>query len=1017
MSGQIDKLLPYGIGGVAFLAFLFFVARPFFTTLAGDAAKAAPGAARKLYRRLRPVGGRKLKRYRDQVRVENSRVRLGLSQASGSGSQGAPGLRDVYVPLHCETDGGRGDAATQLRGHRAMLLGAPGAGKSLLLKHEMLEWVDGGDDSRLPVIVSLHACNTSPDPFETLITKKFENSGINAATALDMVQTRLASGGLRVFFDGLDEVGTDHFERVIQRLREFAVQYDSCDMVVSCRTAAYDGQLQDLFDQEVRVAEFDDASILRFLSKWPDFADSVTAARLFQALQEDPELKVLARSPLMLTMIAYLQSGDRPESVGPLPNSRARFYDMAVAHLLDRDRLLNRSEAIGAYHAGRKTLVLQRLALTQLGESSARGDRQEVTRQRFESVIDELLPGFDLERDPHLQRMLIEIVSRSELIKDIDRGRHYQFTHLTLLEYLAACELRTDEQRLMDHYRRAPQPWRETVRMWCAVTRGDCTRVVREIFEDSDMWRKVLALQCLADAVHIEEALAEEILAFFLDRLGAPGDTRGDIAKGLGTLAASSSPRGRRVREALIAAARGPASDRRSAALQALTVSGRQEAAQALAELRDDEARVALQAMGDVAVLSLARAAEERGEIWAVRSLGVVGTPAAAVQLAGMLWTDGLGPVSRTAAWNLASLMRNPEVCDALNEWAPAHTPLEGAYTGIWDGLHQLKGLTTIAARVAWLIDGAGWESGSVSGLMDEEEHFQGVHAIHPLIGIPLFACAEFRTEAPPDGDRPAWTGIDSRIAEAQAVLGSPPSHIARTVISNRRTGTIYWLFGTQQVPTIEAQRALEPLRDELLAQRGVTAGHQAVLRALPWVVQAELMRLRFGAFSQGKALREKWRHVHEQPDPPRIPNAVAWIMGWLLAILAVGVGGTRLVSGAFGWRPWELGPYGPQWLAITMTAVIVGAGVVAFVGINLFDEQDWALEAGVVAALVEVLCMCYLFWLALVTGRDLIGWSVPLGLAAVLAGACVSAGILTARINDKRNNPLHAALSAAAPA
>ena len=39
----------------------------------------------------------------------------------------------------------------------------------------------------------------------------------------------------------------------------------------------------------------------------------------------------LARSPLMLTLIAYLQSGDRPESVGPLPNSRARFYDMAVA--------------------------------------------------------------------------------------------------------------------------------------------------------------------------------------------------------------------------------------------------------------------------------------------------------------------------------------------------------------------------------------------------------------------------------------------------------------------------------------------------------------------------------------------------------------------------------------------------------------------------------------------------------------------------------------------------------------
>ncbi|WP_326577232.1 NACHT domain-containing protein [Streptomyces sp. NBC_00481] len=669
MSGQIKELLPYGLGGVAALALLLFVARPFLTTLAGDAAKALPGAVRKLYRRLRPVGGRKLKRYRDQVRGENSRVRLDLSQTPGSQGQGAPGLRDVYVPLQCELDGGRGDAATQLRGHRTMLLGAPGAGKSLLLKHEMLEWADSGDDKRLPVIVNLHACNTTQDPFETLITRKFEKAGISAPTAEDMVRTRLESGELRVFFDGLDEVGTDHFERVIQQLRDFAVENTNCAMAISCRTAAYDGQLQDLFDHEVRVAEFDDASILRFLSKWPDFTDPVTAARLFQALQDDPELKVLARSPLMLTMIAYLQSGDRPESVGPLPNSRARFYDMAVAHLLDRDRLLNRSEAIGAYHAGRKTLVLQRLALTQLSESSARGDRQEITRERFESVIEQLLPGFDMERDPHLQRLLTEIVSRSELIKDIDRGRHYQFTHLTLLEYLAACELRSDEQRLMDHYRRAPQPWRETVRMWCAVTRGDCTRVVREIFEDDDLWRKVLALQCLADAVHIEESLAAEILAYFLDRLGAPGDTQGDVTKGLGTLAASSSPRGLRVRDALITAARGAASERRSAAVKALTVSGRQEAAHALAQLRDDEARAALQAMGDVAVPALAGEAERGAAIWAVRSLGVVGTPAAAVRLAGLLWVGAeLNPVSRTAAWNLASLLRNPEVRDALGE-------------------------------------------------------------------------------------------------------------------------------------------------------------------------------------------------------------------------------------------------------------------------------------------------------------------------------------------------------------
>lgn len=1021
MNGQLEKLLPYGVGGVAVLAFLLFVARPFFTTLAGDAAKAAPGAVRRLYRRMRPVGGRKLRRYRNQVKAENSKVRLGLSQAPVSSGQSAPGLRDVYVPLQSEQDSGRGDAATQLREHRrTMLLGAPGAGKSLLLKHEMLEWADSGDDKELPVIVHLHACNTTQEPFEALITRKFANAGIS--TAKEMVETRLESGGLRVFFDGLDEVGTEHFERVVQELRDFAVRYGECRMVVSCRTAAYDQQLQDVFHHEVHVAEFDDASILRFLSKWPDLKEPFMAARIFQALQEDPELKVLARSPLMLTMIAYLQSGDRPESVGPLPNSRAAFYDMAVAHLLDRDRLLNRSEAIGAYHAGRKTLVLQRLALTQLSTSSERGDRQEITRTQFESVIEALLPGFDLDRDPHLQRMLAEIVSRSELIKDIDRGRHYQFTHLTLLEYLAACELRTDEQQLMAHYRRAPKPWRETVRMWCAVTRGDCSRVVREVFEDTDMWRKVLALQCLADAVHIEESLAEEILTFFLDRLGTPGDTQGDIAKGLGTLAASSSPRGRRVREALIDLANGPQSPRRSAALRALTVSGRQEAAHALARLQDDEARAALQDMGDVAVPSLAQEAE-KGEVWAVRSLGAVGTPAAATRLAGLLW-DGSGPLtpsltSRTAAWHLASLMRNPEVRNALMEWVPPQDAARGdRYHWIWDAFRDDAGLEVVATRVAWLMDagqlvdhsplrGAQWAN--------DTEPARGITAVDHRIGIPLFACAAF-TPSTAEDDAASWEETDRRIREAQPLLSGVPSYVLRSLPQHRQF-VIDDLFTSEDAGTELGKRALEPLRDALFDRYRVRNAHRAVLRALPWAAQARLLAIRFGSgpFSE-RNLQNKWRHVHEQPDAPRVLNALAWATGLVLAGLWGVLGGVRLVSGIFSWQPWGMTPWGPQWLAITVTALFVVGALVTILGLGPLEDHEWAIIAAVSAIfLVELPCIGYLFWLALASGRDLLGWPSCLLVTALLIGVTTTAGALTARINEKRDNPLRAVLEAAA--
>ena len=1010
VSGDIDKLLPYGIGGVAILAFLLFVARPYFTTLAGDAAKATPSAAGRLYRRLRPVGGRKLRRYRNQVRAENSKVRLGLSQASGSGGQAAPGLRDVYVPLQCEVNGGRGDATAQLRAHgRTMLLGAPGAGKSLLLKHELLNWAEGKDDRELPVIVHLHMCNTAQESFEQLIAKRFEGAGLSPTRAADMLRTRLETGGLRVFFDGLDEVGTDHFERVIRELRDFAVRYTGCPMVVSCRTAAYEQQLQDVFHQEVHVAEFDDVSILRFLSKWPDLKDQVTAARIFHALQDDPELKMLARSPLMLTMIAYLQSGDRPESVGPLPNSRASFYEMAVAHLLDRDRLLNRSEAIRTYRAGRKTLVLQRLALAQLSASSARGDRQEITRAQFETVIEALLPGFDLERDPHLQGMLHEIVARSELIKDIDRGRHYQFTHLTLLEYLAACELRTDGQQLMRHYRRAPQPWRETVRMWCAVTHLDCTPVVREIFEDTDMWRKVLALQCLADAVHIEETLAEEILTLFLERLGTPGDTEGDIAKGLGALAASSGLRGRRVREALLLTARGPLTPRRSAALRALVVSGRQEAAATLAQLKDNEARAALQAMGDVAVPALAQAAE-LGEIWAARSLGAVGTPSAELRLAGLLWSgpDWFHPsfVSDTAsaaAWHLASLMRNPDVLNALADYElPPNASQHDQHLWIGEAFRPIGVPQTLAARAALLM-----EQGSVRAAGE-------VPGIHPYIGIPLFACAPFGTP-PADTDQESWRAIAAGLGTLANVGIRPPIPAAPFDRRSLRY-PLYRVWHDDLTVSERSRPALEPLRDLLLERFGVKESQQAALLALPWPIQAKLLDVRFEDeylrwTNMAGADRSRWRTVNEQVEPPRAFTALAWATGLPLLGLGIGLGATRLLSRIFGWHPGGMSLWGPAWLGITVASVLVLGIFTLFGGIwidtKTAPNSSFGDNMAVVSLFTEFACLIYLCFLALVSGRDLFGWPMTLTVTGTLAVLVFVASSAVTHTDQKLKNPL----------
>ncbi|GHE42633.1 hypothetical protein GCM10017771_62300 [Streptomyces capitiformicae] len=57
---------------------------------------------------------------------------------------------------------------------------------------------------------------------------------------------------------------------------------------------------------------------------------------------------------------------------------------------------------------------------------------------------------------------------------------------------------------------------------------------------------------------------------------------------------------------------------------------------------------------------------------------------------------------------------------------------------------------------------------------------------------------------------------------------------------------------------------------------------------------------------------------------------------------------------------------------------------------------------------------MAHVFWLALASGRDLVGWPVTLLVAGFLTLLCTAACIRTSRINGKINNPLRAALAAA---
>ncbi len=260
-----------------------------------------------------------------------------------------PSMRKIYVPLQTLDEDDRrleSDAYDNMRrSRRSVVLGPPGSGKSMLLKNSILIWAEDVErltkkrrfrrhavasrrSGNVPVLTELRRCVPSDGitGIRNLIIDQFADHGL--ARASRFVDRALYDGDLTILFDGLDEVATANRKQVCSLLTDFASRYTKCQMVVTCRTAIYQGQLSEKFADVVRVADFDDAQIRRFMRNWQRRPADPVADQLLDVLRGVPRLMQLARNPLLLTLIAYLYAYRGKET--KLPRSRAQFYKEAT---------------------------------------------------------------------------------------------------------------------------------------------------------------------------------------------------------------------------------------------------------------------------------------------------------------------------------------------------------------------------------------------------------------------------------------------------------------------------------------------------------------------------------------------------------------------------------------------------------------------------------------------------------------------------------------------------------------
>ncbi|MFI6100280.1 NACHT domain-containing protein [Lentzea sp. NPDC051213] len=326
-------------------------------------------------------------------------------------------------------------------GHRTVLLGDPGAGKSTLagkLTHDIA--VSG----RVPFLLVLREFTASFRSGGRELLKYFEHvcsDPYNLTPPRDAVEYLLRNGRAVVVLDGLDELVQPELRRRVVRLVEgFAHQYPLTPIVVTARKVGYaEAPLSESLFTTGTVDDFDSGQVADYATRW--FAlDAATPAheraRLAEAfLGESTEIEELRRNPLLLALLCAMYSSEHY-----LPRNLAQVYERCAVMLFDRWDSM-RGIALPVQFQGRLRAAVQHLAWYLFAGPEPGGalPRSRIVRLLANYLVSK---AFDPdEAEGAAERFTEFCTGRAWILTDVGATTSeplFGFTHRTFMEYFAA---------------------------------------------------------------------------------------------------------------------------------------------------------------------------------------------------------------------------------------------------------------------------------------------------------------------------------------------------------------------------------------------------------------------------------------------------------------------------------------------------------------------------------------------------------------------------------------------------
>jgi len=276
-------------------------------------------------------------------------------------------------------------------------------------------------------------------------------------------ELELKAGQAVLLIDGLDEAPDSHQRQQICALAENLFKsFPQSAVILTGRPLALVGKAVPLGFELVEILPLDETAMRDFLAHWTGalYADAPAKAEQYRqelhlALQARPEIKRMARTPVMLTALAVVHWNQHR-----LPEQRAQLYESIITWLLH-----TRDLKPGRLKSDRCRKLLQKLALALFlhpeGRQRQVGLHWAATTLQDQFEATPTTPPFD----SALTFLQAEMVDSGIIV---ERNARLEFWHLSFQEYLAACEVaglleQEQQQILFDKKYLYQAEWRELV--------------------------------------------------------------------------------------------------------------------------------------------------------------------------------------------------------------------------------------------------------------------------------------------------------------------------------------------------------------------------------------------------------------------------------------------------------------------------------------------------------------------------------------------------------------------------